>query len=70
LGVWTLSVHELIVERAASAAGPKLRSHDAIRLARALSIESEITAFVVYDPRLHEAAEAESLAVVAPGSST
>ncbi len=53
---------------AAELGSPLLRSLDAIHLASALSIRGELSAFVVYDERLAEAATAAGLHVVAPGS--
>ena len=56
----------LLLEQAAMLRPPTLRSLDAFHLASALSIRSELTAFVAYDRRLQAAAEAERLPVVAP----
>ena len=52
---------------AAADIGPAgLRSLDAIHLASALSLGSDLTAFVAYDRRLQAAAQAEGLPVVVP----
>ena len=71
---WGALVERLVVMEldgavAATAAGlgpPTLRSLDAIHLASALSIESELDAFITYDTRLADAARANGLTVVAP----
>jgi predicted nucleic acid-binding protein len=65
----SISVLELdhdVAERAASAAPVGLRTLDAIHLATALAIGSELDAFVTYDDRLAEAARAIGLPVVRP----
>ena len=54
------------VERAELVGDPMVRSLDAIHLASALTLRSHLSAFVTYDRRLWEAAEAEELAVVVP----
>jgi predicted nucleic acid-binding protein len=64
-----LSVIELdasIAETAAGLSPDGLRSMDAIHLASALSVASELEAFVTYDLRLADAARAAGLAVVVP----
>jgi uncharacterized protein len=55
-----------LLEQAASVGPPLLRSLDAIHLASALSLGSDLTAFVAYDRRLQAAAQAEGLPIVAP----
>ena len=55
-----------IVEQAAVVGEAELRSLDAIHLASALSMGPDLTAFVTYDARLAQAAEASRLAVIAP----
>lgn len=55
-----------LLEIAASLPPATLRSLDAIHLASALTIRDEITAFVAYDKRLAEAAEAAGLPVASP----
>jgi uncharacterized protein len=45
-----------------------LRSLDAIHLATALAVRKEIGAFIAYDDRLAEAAEAHALPVLRPGA--
>jgi predicted nucleic acid-binding protein len=67
----TVAVIELDVDLADEAArlgSPGLRTLDALHLASALRIEQAITAFVVYDHGLAEAARSQGLRVVAPGS--
>ena len=57
------------IARAAESVGPAyLRSLDAVHLASAVSIRDQIAAFVSYDKRLRNAAEAEGLTVVSPGA--
>jgi uncharacterized protein len=47
---------------------PSLRSLDAIHLATALSVQSDIDAMVTYDQRMAESARLHGLQVVAPGA--
>jgi predicted nucleic acid-binding protein len=56
-----------VIERAALVGEPNVRSLDAIHLASAWMLRADLSAFVAYDRRLREAANAEDLAVVAPG---
>lgn len=56
-----------VVEQAADVGAPLLRSLDALHLASALSVREELTAFVAYDERLFDAAQAADLAPVRPG---
>jgi hypothetical protein len=51
---------------ACSVGPPTLRSLDAIHLASALTLASELEALVTYDARLADAARAAGLTVVAP----
>lgn len=65
----TVAIIELDVDVADGAARlgpPGLRALDALHLASVLRIEQAITAFVVYDHRLAEAARSRGLPVVAP----
>ena len=55
-----------IAEHAARVGPPSLRTLDAIHLASAVAVSSEIDAFVTYDDRLAEAARAMGLPVVRP----
>ncbi len=55
-----------IVMSAATIGTPNLRTLDALHLATAATIGSELTAFVTYDKRLAEAATGIGLNVVAP----
>jgi predicted nucleic acid-binding protein len=55
-----------IAARAGSLRPAGLRTLDAIHLATALELGSELTAFVSYDERLSEAAGEKGLPVVAP----
>ncbi|MGH2383106.1 MAG: type II toxin-antitoxin system VapC family toxin [Candidatus Limnocylindria bacterium] len=61
-----LELDGLTAEQAATTGSPALRSLDAIHLASALTIASELDAFVTYDLRLADAAREAGLAVVAP----
>jgi len=55
-----------VLDTAADAGEPLLRTRDALHLASALSVRSDITAFVAYDHRLSAAAEAAGLPTVRP----
>ena len=57
-----------VIAEAANVGETTLRSLDAIHLASALSIRSDLSAFVVYDHRLSEAASAAGLQPLAPGT--
>lgn len=57
-----------LIEEAADAGEPLLRTLDALHLASALSIRDELTAFVAYDRRLAAAAEAAGIEAVSPTS--
>jgi uncharacterized protein len=59
-----------LVDEAADVGEPVLRTLDAILLASALSIRSDLTAFVAYDNRLVAAAEAVGLESIRPSSSS
>lgn len=58
-----------LVDEAADAGGPLLRSLDAIHLASALSVRSELSAFVAYDTRLMSAANTAGLPTIQPTTS-
>ena len=55
-----------IANRAADVGPPTVRALDAIHVATALAIGSELAEFVTYDQRLADAARAAGLEVVAP----
>jgi len=57
-----------VIDQAGALGDPILRSLDALHLASALSVASELTDFVAYDRRLAAAAAAASLRTVAPGA--
>ncbi len=59
-----------LIEEAADAGEPVLRTLDAIHLASALSIRIELTAFVAYDNRLLAAAEAAGLEPIQPSAAS
>jgi predicted nucleic acid-binding protein len=65
--VYLLEITPAILEEAARAGSPLLRTLDAIHLATALSVEDPELAVIVYDERLAEAARAARLTVVQPG---
>ena len=55
-----------LIEEAAEAGEPGLRSLAAIHLASALSIRDDLTAFVAYDRRLTAAAQATGIEAISP----
>jgi uncharacterized protein len=59
-------IDDAILEKAASLEPPALRSLDAIHLATALSLGSDLGAIAAYDLRLARAARALGLRVVSP----
>jgi predicted nucleic acid-binding protein len=65
--VYLLEITPAILEQAAMAGSPLLRTLDAIHLATALSIDDPELAVIVYDERLAKAARAAGLTVVQPG---
>jgi uncharacterized protein len=65
-GVALLPLDDAVLDEAASIDPAELRSLDALHLATALSIRSEIGAFVTYDERLGAAAVDHGLAVSQP----
>lgn len=67
-GIDLVPITAAIIERASTVSNPVVRSLDAIHLASAMSLGTELSGFVVYDLRLQSAAEAERLQVVAPGA--
>jgi len=65
-GIDLLPMDRAIVERAGSLVPTELRSLDAIHLASALSVKTNLTALVAYDARLCSAATGAGLEVVSP----
>jgi predicted nucleic acid-binding protein len=61
-----LPVTSRVLTEAAAVDGAALRSLDALHLASALFIRSELTAFVAYDTRLSQAAADAGLPVIQP----
>jgi len=59
-----------LIDEAADAGEPTLRTLDAIHLASALSIRVDLTAFVAYDKRLVAAAEAAGIEPVRPSAAS
>lgn len=64
--VEVFEVDRTIATLAAALEPPRLRTLDAIHLATALALRSELDAFVTYDDHLAEAARALGLPVVRP----
>lgn len=65
--VYLLEITPAILDSAATASPPFLRTLDAIHLATALSVGDPKLEVIVYDERLAEAARAAGLEVVQPG---
>jgi predicted nucleic acid-binding protein len=65
-GLAVVELDEAIAGRAGRIDPPTLRSLDAIHLASALAMRSELGALVTYDARLADAARAAGLEVIAP----
>ncbi len=64
--VVTLDLDDILAGTASAIAPVGLRTLDAIHLATALAIRTELDAFVTYDDRLAEAARAVGLPVIRP----
>ncbi len=65
--VTLLDVTSAVLETAALLDPPALRSLDAVHLASALQLSTELDGFVTYDDRLADAARLVGLDVIAPG---
>lgn len=65
-GLDFLHVDRAIVEKAASMVPTELRSLDAIHLASAISVRSDLAVLVAYDARLCSAASEAGIEVVSP----
>ena len=65
-GVELISLDEPLLQACALVLPPELRTLDAIHLAAALSIRSEVGVFFVYDQRLADAARSQGLPVRSP----
>jgi uncharacterized protein len=65
-GVAFVELSAGIADAAAKLEPPSLRTLDAVHLASALSLGDDLGAFVAYDRRLAEAAEAAGIEVLAP----
>ncbi len=57
-----------VIDEAGNVGETTLRSLDAIHLASALSIRSDLSSFIAYDHRLCDAATAAGLELVTPGA--
>lgn len=66
-GIAFIPVDDAILDAAGALQPRTLRSLDAIHLASALSMRSELDSMVVYDERLADAAERARLPVSSPG---
>lgn len=66
--IYLLEITPAILDEAAVVEPPILRSLDAIHLATALSVGDQQLEMVTYDARLADAARANGLSVVQPGS--
>lgn len=64
--VMTVPLTSDIVASAATIGSPALRTPDALHLATAVTIASELNSFVTYDKRLADAANGVGLTVAAP----
>lgn len=64
--VLLVEVDEAIALAAGTARPPSLRSLEAIHLASAQAVASEVTAVITYDQRLADAAQGAGLTVMAP----
>ena len=62
----TIPLTPALLAHAGTMPPPPLRSLDAIHLASALQLADHLTAFIAYDHRLADAAEAVGLPVVSP----
>ena len=65
-GILLLDIDDAVLTIAAELDPPILRSLDAIHLATALSLGSQVSVVVTYDVRMQEAARAAGLNVAAP----
>lgn len=66
LAIHLIRLDDQLLDRAAELDPPGLRSLDAIHLAAALSLGSDLAALITYDQRMAVAAEALSLPVMSP----
>lgn len=64
--VGSIRLDSTVAARAAAVGPPNLRTLDAIHLASAMELGSDLAAFVTYDRRLADAATALGLLVVSP----
>lgn len=63
-----LPLDEAVLDRAAELEPEELRTLDALHLATALSLVSDLGTMLVYDARLAEAARQAGVSVLAPGA--
>ncbi len=64
-----IRLDEPLLDRASDLSPADLRSLDAIHLAAAMSVGSDLAVVLTYDGRLRDAAVAQGLAVESPGAS-
>ena len=67
-GLDVIPLTSTVIDLAADVGETTLRSLDAIHLASALSIRSDLSVFIAYDRRLGDAATAAGLELVMPGA--
>lgn len=67
-GIEVIELGTTVVDRATAVSPPTLRSLDAIHVASALELGSDLEALVTYDGRMIDAALALGLPVVSPGT--
>ncbi|MGH9074349.1 MAG: hypothetical protein ACRDZQ_09565, partial [Acidimicrobiales bacterium] len=65
--VHMIRIDEPLLDRAAELDPPELRSLDAIHLAAALGLSTDLGVIFAYDTRLRQAAEVHGLDVASPG---
>jgi predicted nucleic acid-binding protein len=68
--IYLIEVTPAILDAAAAADPPILRSLDAIHLATAMSVADPVMDVITYDERFADAARSRGLAVVQPGRKT
>lgn len=61
-----IGMDRALLERAGTLGPPRMRSLDAIHVAAALSLGSDLRELITYDSRMAEAASAQGLSVSAP----
>lgn len=67
-GIGRIALDQAVVDRAATLDPPGLRTLDAIHLASALELGSDLSVLVTYDVRFADAARRQGIAVASPGA--